>query len=74
MGYAASLTARAEQAAGDPNVSHEEVSRIAGAAARARADLVKVIEARHRNGRASMPAPRASSVVADLASILGGGP
>jgi hypothetical protein len=75
LGYAAALTARAEQAAADASVSHEEAARISGAAARARADLVKVIEARRREAPASTAVtPKASSAMVDIASILGGGP
>jgi hypothetical protein len=75
LNHAASLTARSELAAADPDVSHEEAARISCAAARARADLVKVIEARHREAPAAAAVtPKASSAMVDIASILGGGP
>jgi hypothetical protein len=60
IGYAASMTARAEKAASDPSVSPEAISRIAGAAERARDDLRKVIEAAKRSRAKARQAPPAA--------------
>jgi hypothetical protein len=61
---AAALTARAEIAALDPSVSHEEVSRIFGAAARARADWGKLVKARQRT------APPVAMASFDVAAFM----
>jgi hypothetical protein len=62
---AAALTARAEIASLDPTISHEEVSRIFGAAARARDDWARLCKARQR----AAP-PIARSAPFDVASFM----
>jgi hypothetical protein len=54
---AALLTSRAEAAAADPNTAVADLAQLVSAAATARSDLAKIIEARHR---AALAMPKAS--------------
>jgi hypothetical protein len=62
---AAQLASRAEAAAADPNVSPEAVAKISDSAARARSDLARIIEARHR---AVLATPKTHAAVARTSS------
>jgi hypothetical protein len=70
LDVAASLAARCELAVKDPTVSHEDIARLFGAAARARSEFASAVKARQRDRIAQKrpPPPQrpASEIIAEF--------